>query len=82
MGIHEVRIARNKPTGLATTMAAGQARAIADEGDTALVTRPGDPLSVYVWRKEDGTYAVDPTGLIEVEWATKLSEIITTATQE
>lgn len=63
-------------------MAAAQARAVADAGNTALVRRRHDPLTVYVWKDANDAYQIQPAGMIEPEWAARIRRIIHQGTKE
>lgn len=72
MSIQVVKI--NSRGGSQFTLAAAQARAIADEGDCAKIHYTNDPQAseaAYVWKRH-GSYVVESATLIEPSWTARL----------
>lgn len=80
MSMTEVTFSLESKTSL--VMAAGESRAIADDGGVALVRPTGrrrrDTPAAYVTRTETG-YQVDAAGLWDPEWIGRLRRILNRA---
>ena len=76
MPVETVKINDRGSTGF--VLAAGQARAIADEGGCAKIHYTNDPKATqaaYVWKRGD-EYVIETATLIEPDWLNRLRHAV------